>query len=150
MSNATAAPVTLVLEDHKYNFYPLTLEDLEWIELAIKGRAIEAGRLSLPQDADAEERSELMRPIVEAANAINVTTAAGGKYLLSSFGVARMIHRMTKGAAEVDTCMRWLETPNIIQQIYDHVDLFGVTRAKPKSNGEVAKKKNHHKTDQKS
>jgi hypothetical protein len=51
----------------EYFLSPIDIEDLEYLEMHVRGQIIAAGRISIPPDATPEQESKLMRPIIEAA-----------------------------------------------------------------------------------
>ncbi len=72
MSALTNAGVEIEVEGTEYTLSPLTFSDLEWLELRLQARAIEAGRLSIPDDVSPKQRSEMMDVILTNAQKINV------------------------------------------------------------------------------
>lgn len=56
----TSAPLALTVAGKSYEFYPLTFEDFEWLELKLRARFIEAGRMG---GADLEQVLQLAQKI---------------------------------------------------------------------------------------
>lgn len=136
MPNATNAGVPIEINGRLWEFSPLTLEDVEWLELCIKSRAIEAGRMSIPKDTPPDEAAEMMRPVLQEANKISITaTPSGMAQAVTPFGITRMLFRMLqrRHAHEITLaqCADWVKDSEIITKIMSNVDLLGgVTKKK--------------------
>lgn len=142
--NITNAGVTHKIDGTDYEFSPLNLEDMEWLELWLKSRAIEAGRMSVPQDADEETADAMMAPVIAAANQINIFTSEGYEQLLTPGGVSRMLYRMLRlkqPKVTMEMCNEWLSDRGFMMEILPKIKLFSSSRgaAAAKGNGAAAK-----------
>jgi hypothetical protein len=94
VSNATLAGIDETIDDVKYTFSPLTFEDYEWIELRMRARAIEAGSLSISEQASQSAKDERMRQVLEHAQSIDVFQNL--QIFMSPIGVVWMLYLMCR------------------------------------------------------
>lgn len=142
MANASHAGVVVRVDDIDYEFCPLTVEDMEWLENWLKSRAIEAGRMSIPADLTDAEHDRYMRPILEQANQINIMTVEGFQQLMSVAGVSRMLWRMLlrkQRGMELEIVQEWCNHKEKLQNIMPKISTLmqgakkGVQTEKPKT-----------------
>ena len=124
-SHITNAGVLHKIDGIEYEFSPLTLEDLEWLEMWLKTRIIEAGSAAVQSVSQSQGDRILRMAAVEAAE-IDVF---GGDFakLLSPAGVSRMLYRMTvKSHPEVtiEMCRDWISTREKAEAIHKKLDLI--------------------------
>lgn len=111
----TSAPLELTIEGVKYDFYPLTFEDFEWLELKLRARAIEAGRMA---GVD-------MEVVLRQSQSIDVFNELDS--LQSPIVLAWMLHRMLRRSAPPvasATIESWLRTPDIRDKILSHLSVL--------------------------
>ena len=111
----TSAPLALEVDGTTYEFQPLTFEDFEWLELKLRARAIEAGRmagvdinvvLKQAQDIDIfNELDSLQSPIV------------------LSWMLQRML-RNNKQPVERTTIESWLRTTAVRDKLLPHLAML--------------------------
>jgi len=141
MGNVTRAGVNIEVEGKEYEFSPLTIEDIEWLENWLKQRAIENGRASIPNGLDQAEKDSLMRVVLSEANKINIM-GDGFDQLMSVAGMARMIWRMLQRKHSymlLETIQRWMQDPDIAKSILPRLSVLQTGQPSPPANGAVKK-----------
>lgn len=139
MSNATNAGVVVEIQGKEYEFQPLTVRDIEWLENWLKTRAIEVGRNSIPESATPDEADAMMRPIIAEANKINLFEG-GFDQLFTIGGVSRMFWKMVLHRhpnVPLSTVMEWAANKELIQEIFAKTSIF--TMKQVSENGDLKK-----------
>lgn len=126
----TSAPLALEVEGKTYEFQPLTFEDFEWLELKLRARAIEAGRMA---GVDIE---------VVLRNAQDIDIFNELDSLNSPIVLAWMLQRMLRNNKEpVDryTVEKWLRTIDTRNKLLPHISML-CGLGDPSKNGTPAEK----------
>lgn len=140
MSNITHAGVTHRIGDVEYEFAPLQLEDIEYLEMWLKTRVIEAGnaaaKLVPPHEGD-----RIIKMACEQAAEIDVLNG-DFKKLLTVGGVSRMLWRMVTKKhpnVKVDDVTKWVMNAEISKALLPKLDLLSnmTNGEEPTGNGQV-------------
>ncbi len=126
MGNATHAGIRHVCDGVEYEFSPLELEDLEWLEMWLKARVIEAGNAaanSIPNEAQGDR---ILRMAASEAAGIDIF---GGDFLklLNPAGVTRILYRMViRNHPEVtlEMCRNWISDAKKAKALLSKLELL--------------------------
>ena len=146
MPNITHAGRTLTIDDVEYELSPIKLEDLEYMDIWIMSRVMEASRLSLPPDIDESMRNAVLQAAATAALRASVFDSDGLGQLMRPLGAARFLCRLLRGSETKPTmeqCFKWLVREDIRNDLRQKLlDMFrvatgmGVKQQENPSNGE--------------
>jgi len=120
MANATNAGMPVKVGDVEYEFSPINVEDLEYFELWLKSQAIQAGRMSIPEDASPAEHARMLQEVITASNSINIFEDGAFDRLMTPGGLIRILHRMVcKKHPEIklEHVKQWLHDRELVQNL---------------------------------
>lgn len=124
--NVTNAGVEVRVGDQEYTLKPLTLEDYEWLELKLRAKAIEAGRMSLAESGvSRSERDAEMRLVLEQAGTIDVFQCFS--QLLTPVGVTWMLWRMAvkqQPKIKMDEVAAWVRDRDVMETLMPKIMLL--------------------------
>jgi hypothetical protein len=121
----TGVGVEHTIDDKEYTFSPLTFADLEWFELRMRAKAIEAGRMAAESLPTKEARDAEMERVYANANKISILSSF--EQLFSPSGVAVLLQRMvSRHHPEVtaDDTMRWTQEPSVLNGLMPKLALL--------------------------
>jgi hypothetical protein len=137
VSNATHATVPHTINGVEYQFSPLELEDLEWLELWLKARVVDAGTAAA-MTTNKPTGDRILRMALAEAAEIDIFGGDFGK-LLTPAGVSRMLYRMViKNHPEVtiEQCRGWIATREAAEALTAKLDLLRAGgKEEPDTNG---------------
>lgn len=116
MGNITHATTPLTIDGVEYEFSPITLEDLEYLDTWVRSRVIEAARMSLSDDASQEQIKATLLAANEAAAELSVFSGKGIQQLMQPIGAARFTMRLLKRKQPTVTaamCFSWMMRPDV-------------------------------------
>lgn len=111
----TGAPLALEVDGKTYEFQPLTFEDFEWLELKLRARAIEAGRMA-GIDLDV---------VLRQAQDIDIFNELDS--LKSPIVLSWMLQRMLRANKEPvarSTVEKWLTTASLRDKLLPHLSML--------------------------
>jgi hypothetical protein len=127
----TSAPLALEVAGATYEFQPLSFEDFEWLELKLRARAIEAGRMA-KVDIDVVLREAQKIDIFNELDSLQSP-------IVLSWMLQRML-RNNKKPVDRSTIEGWLRKPETRDKLLPHLSsLCGL--GDPEKNAETAETK---------
>jgi hypothetical protein len=124
--NATQAAVPVTLGQQEFQFSPLTLEDLEHLELWMKSEVIRTVTDGISETTPADVREMLVKSATDQANQINIFRNGFAK-LMTAGGLMRMIHRMVlhkHPEVQLSEVKKWCEDRQSIDRILPSIELL--------------------------
>lgn len=142
MSAITPVGLDVTIEDKQYTFSPLRFADIEWLELRLRAKAIEAGRMSIPEDASPAEAEQIMQSVLEHANGIDLFR--NPKVLMAPSTIVLMLYRMAhQNHPEVtlEDAGRWVQSKEFVAEVRPQLSvLMGVKKNPPAQEPEKPKR----------
>ena len=133
MSALTPEGVDIEIDGNVITFSPLTFADIEWLELRLRARAIEAGRLSIPSDVGPAERERLMDEILAHANKIDLLKSF--QSLFTASGIVLLLYRAACRTKTVnvtlDMAQAWANSPEFHDKIKPIIALLAGRKKSP-------------------
>lgn len=126
MDNLSGASIPFPLNGREYRLSPLTLADLDELDLWMRSRILDMARKSLPPTATEEQVQATMRAAIDYANTLSVLSEKGAPLLATPEGLARYVHQgLKKNHPELtlDEVLRGLLTPGAIDRAMDRVSM---------------------------
>lgn len=125
MSYVTNPGVDIEIYGKVYTLNALTFGDLEWLELKLRARAIEAARLSLSENATPREREEILAIAMNQANRIDIFTSMST--MLTPSNMVWILYRMALHSnpdISIPEISTWVRDKEIMDKIAPQLTLL--------------------------